>query len=360
MKNFFLLLFVIVLPVSALQGQTTDVVILDKDQRERLFRLSKENQQVRERCDSVLLLAGAALQIAPRPIQRLYYEGLLNNNPQRLDTQTSLEDIDAVVSLIYASYISNKPSYANKAVNFVLAWAKKYIPTGNPINENKFVPLFWAYYLFYDRFSIDERKLVEQWMRDIVSAEQAREYTPNNNWQTKRLRMIGMIGCVLGDEQMKQFAIAGFKEYINTACFADGTSNDLKQRDALSYHIGGIKPMLTIVINLKPFDSAFDLYDYVGSNGSSIKKSLEYIVPYATGEKVRKEWVNTTVQIDKDRAAAGLADYQPGKLFDPREAIEAFEWGCYFDRKWYALLSANGNYTSTWVGLLNSPLIRGE
>jgi len=56
-----------------------------------------------------------------------------------------------------------------------------------------------------------------------------------------------------------------------------------------------------------------------------------------------------------------LAEYQPGMLFDPKEALPLFEWACYYNTEWYTLFGEKDltdNYTKTWVGLLNSPVIR--
>jgi hypothetical protein len=306
-------------------------------------------------------LANQHLQDKPRPLKQLFYEGLLDTNPIRIDTRKSLEDIDKMVTLIYASYGSLQTSYPLKAKGIVIAWANTYQPNGNTINENKLVPLFWGYYLFKDQFSGKEKKTVEDWMIRIAKGQMARPHTPNNNWEAKRHKIIGTVSCILGNEEMKDFSIKGFKEYINTAYYADGTSNDLKERDALHYHISGLLPTIAFFVNCAPFDPAFELYNYTSPGGSSIKKSVEFTLPYVRGEMKRREWINSKVALDKKRAAAGLAEYQPGMLFDPQDAIPMFEWACHYNREWYILLGqgeAENNYTSTWIGLLNSPLIR--
>jgi hypothetical protein len=339
-------------------GQTTTVVILNEYEQERFQQLVEKEAMVKKLNDSIQHLAEKALHHAPRPLETIYYEGLLDNNPKRIDTRKSLEDADAVVNLIYGSYSNNKPALRKKAAEFTRAWASIYKPTGNPINENKFTAFFWAYYLFQNDFDGPDQQLVENWMREIATLEMNRKETPNNNWQAKRLKIIGLIGCIIGDTTFQRFALDGFKEYINSAYYADGTSEDLAKRDALSYHIGGIKPCLSVFINFRKFDPAFDLYEYVGVDGGSICKSVEYMIPYASGKKQHAEWVNTTVQLDRDRAAAGLEHYQPGKLFDPLESRPLLEWACYYNPNWYDILDSEGRYTTTWVGLLNSPAVR--
>ena len=360
MKNIHTLILILVtgilLPMVG-YAQTTHVVLLDSSEISTLRRAMSDDDRVRWLYDSVALLADKQITDPPRPLKKLYYEGLLPTHPNRIDTRKSLEDMDKVINFIYASYGSDDTIYAHQTKQFVLAWANAYQPEGNPINENKFMALFWGYYLFQSYFSDREQEQVVHWMMDIAEQEMNREGTPNNNWQAKRYKIIGIVGCITHNDSLKAFALRGFKEYINTAYFADGTSNDLVQRDALSYHLGGLKPLVSAFINLVAFDSAFNLYDYVSPTGASINKSVEYVVPYARGELTRKEWVNTTVALDKERAAAGLAEYQPGKLFDPEEAVSLFEWAGYYHPGWFDIVGPQG-FTARWVGLLNSPLVR--
>lgn len=338
-------------------AQTTSVVILDSGEIANLRRVISQDDRAKFLYDSVASLARLHSQDVPRPLKRLHYEGLLETNPDRIDTRKSLEDMDKVINFIYASYGSNDPIFAHQTKRFVLAWADTYQPDGNPINENKFVALYWGYYLFQDHFSDRDKGKVKDWMMAIAKQEMRREHTPNNNWEAKRLKIIGIIGSVTDNDRLKTFAQQGFRKYISTAYFPDGSSADLKQRDALHYHVSGLDPLLSAAINLSKFDTLFNLYDYPAPSGASIKKSVEYVVPYARGELKRKEWINTTVALDKERAAAGLAEYQPGKLFDPEEAVPMFEWASYYQPAWYDIVGRRG-FTSTWVGLLNSPLVR--
>jgi len=360
LKCLFASLLAIVFSLS-LQAQETETVILNQTETHRLQELIATNQFVSQLYDSISHLAIEYLDDDPRPLKELFYEGMLDTNPQRIDTEQSLKDLDKINTLIYACYGTSGHAFALKAKEYVLAWAAHYLPTGNTINENKFVPLFWAYYLFQDHFSETESERVKTWMEAIAHKQMSRKRTPNNNWEAKRLKIIGTIGCILKHDSLKNYSINGFKTYIQTAYYADGTSNDLKKRDALQYHNSGLKPTLSTFINCSTFDAAFELFDYVSPSGSSIRKSVAYSLPYATGEKTREEWRNTQVELDKRRAAAGIAKYQPGKLFDPKDALPLFAWAGYFEPDWYDVWGQEAlidNYTASWIGMLNSPLIR--
>lgn len=242
--------------------------------------------------------------------------------------------MDKVVNLLYAYYGAGKSDYALKATAFISAWAGTYESDGNPINENKLVPVFWSYHIFRDYFSGQENKKVVDWMIRIAQGQKGRLTTPNNNWEAKRLKIIGAVGCILSDQELKDYAVNGLKKYIHSAYFPDGTSNDLKDRDALHYHVSGLKPTIGVFINGSQFDPDFDLYHYVAPNGASIKKSVEFVLPFALGEKTREEWTHSKVELDKKRAEAGLAKYQPGMLFNPENAIPLFEWAGYYQPEW--------------------------
>lgn len=342
-------------------AQTTDIAVLKDAERNRLADVIANNPHARALYDSIAALALASLHDKPMPVKNINYEGLLENDPARVSTQQSLVDMDKITSLIYAFYGNGDIRYARKAKEISLAWCTTYQPDGNPINENKLTAIFWAYHIFNNEFSVPEKGDMERWMRTIAQKEMDRTGTPVNNWEAKRQKITATIGCILDDATMRTTAVEGFKKYIHNAYYPDGTSNDLKKRDALHYHLSGLKPCIAAFINCKSFDPRFDLYDYESPNGSSVKKSVAYAVPYAAGKETRKEWVNSQVTLDKERAAAGLPEYQPGKLFNPNDAIPTFEWACYYNPDWYALLgsgSAKENQTATWVGLLNSPLVR--
>jgi len=343
-------------------SQNTSILHLDAQEQKRLQQLYDSNPEVQHLCDSVNRQAITCLDSTPKPLSIIYYEGRLETDTARIRTRKSLLDMDEVSTMFYASYSKPNPAYGAKIKEYVLAWATTFKPTGNTINENKFVPLLWGYYLFKSAFTTDEQKLVDDWMVQLAEEQLARTSTPNNNWQAKRLRLIGLIGGIIQNTSYIDYALDGLKEYIRTAYYPDGTSNDLKKRDALHYHVGGLRVLLTIFLNLSHFDQRFDLFEYEAPNGTSIKNCIRYTLPYATGEKVHEEWVNSKVQLDKERAAAGIAEYQPGIIFDKQAADPLFEFAVYYNPDWYKVLDEKmeAPYTATWIGLLNSPWVRKQ
>ena len=210
-------------------------------------------------------------------------------------------------------------------------------------------------------FSRAEQQRVDAWLTGIAEAELAYPRIPENNWKAKHIKLIGTIGMILDKPSYVEYARESFKKYIDKALYADGTSRDLHQRDALSYHVSGLDPLLVYALatkQLKGKNDAFNPFTYQSPQGGSIKKSVDYVVPYAKGEKVHAEWVNTKVELDRQRAQAGLEHYQPGMAYDPKGSTDLFTLATYFDPAYREILGLLGTETHqnypTWLSVLVS------
>lgn len=56
-------------------------------------------------------------------------------------------------------------------------------------------------------------------MLEIAKKEMNREQTPNNNWEAKRLKIIGTIGFILDNNELKDHSVKGFRKYIESTLF---------------------------------------------------------------------------------------------------------------------------------------------
>jgi hypothetical protein len=228
-------------------------------------------------------------------------------------------------------------------------------------------PIFLAYEIGRAFYSPDEKAQVEAWIRQIAQKEidtngwRDRKDSARHldNWDAKQFKIVGVAGWVLSEPKFINYAQQGFKNYIALGLFPDGTSDDLKKRDALSYHVSGLKPLLVMALwaeNHAPGEGAA-LVNYVAPSGASLRKSIEYVVPFAEGTKVHEEWKNTTVELDRQRAAAGIAYYKPGKHYDPLASLELFELASIFDPKFASVaaqLRRKKGEETNWLSLVAS------
>lgn len=148
------------------------------------------------------------------------------------------------------------------------------------------------------------------------------------NRYTKHVRLAMICGMILERPELTALGETGVKRFVSESLYADGSSLDLKRRDTLTYHSSALRPPLQIAMLS---GNSSELYTWENEAGGSLKKSVDYVVPFAMGEKTGEEWTHSKVALDHQRAAAGLAEYQPGKLYDPQQASELMELAAFFD-----------------------------
>lgn len=272
----------------------------------------------------------------PVPLDKVHYEGLLNTHPDRIKTVIHLKDMDKLAIFYWHHAVFLDKASLDKMKAFSLAWVNTYITDGNPINDNKFMPIIYSYFYLKPHLSLSEDEKYVEWMTQMAKREIQREKVPLNNWETKRINLVGTIALLTGNAGHYEWALNQFRYYIDNALYSDGTSSDIKQRDALSYHVSAMKPLLQFLITVEIFDKdkSNNLLAVEGENGGSLKKSLDYILPYATGHQVYYQWKNSKVKLDHERAKAGIAKYQPGTPYKAEDAHEAMALAAYFDEKY--------------------------
>lgn len=356
-------------PASAARGaaevgevEIRSVLPLSAAQRERLARLAKQDPAARallaarREAARPLLAPGAA---RPRPLAVIHYEGLVNTDPRRIEAVKHLKDMDDAALLLEVWQATGDPEAARRCREYVRAWSAAYQPTGNDVNENKLLPLFTAYEAMRGDFPAAERQRIDAWVADIAAEQMEGGKDPRSrrtNRHTKRLGIVATIGLALGKQEWLDYAWDGAREFVGGQLYADGTSFDLEHRDTLTYHCSALRPLVSLAILASR--NGQNLYAWRAPSGSSLQRSVEYVVPFADGKKQRREWVNSKVDLDRRRAAAGIGHYQPGSLFQPKYAKPLLEEASFFDAGLLPLVARlegrpdRGRYP-TWRTILN-------
>lgn len=275
--------------------------------------------------------AKGLLESEPDPLEVIHYEGLVNTDPRRIATVAKLREMDDVALLVRYWQLTGSEEAAAALERYIAAWAETYVPTGNDVNENKFYPLFVAYAGLRDAFTEGEREQVDAWVEEMAErhVNAVREEEGLTNRYTKHLRLTAVFARILDRPKWMEAVEAGIRRFVSESLYADGTSRDLKRRDTLTYHGSALKPILELA--MAAGEEGERLYRWEGAQGGSLKKSVDYVAPYALGEKTREEWVNSKIDLDRRRAEAGLEKYRRGRLFDPQDALELMEDASYFD-----------------------------
>lgn len=330
---------------------------LDSAALVRLRRIIQEDSSARALADEVEAKARPLLDATPHPLQIIHYEGLVNTDPRRIATVKKLGEMGDIARLVRYWQISGDTAAEQTLKGFLLPWATTYKPTGNDVNENKFYPMLVAYFYFREDLPQAQRDTIDAWLEKMGTLHEkaVRTSTHFTNRYSKHLRLLTIMGRILDRPEWVAAAYKGIKRFVSNSLRADGTSYDLEQRDALSYHKSSLRPVIELA--MLAGEEGRELYSWTSPNGGSIKKSVHYMVPYAMGEKQHREWVNSKIDLDKKRAAAGLDYYKPGRLFEPRSALRLMSAASYFDKE---LLSVVRHLTGddrgrfpTWRVLVN-------
>ncbi|MEM6855143.1 MAG: alginate lyase family protein, partial [Planctomycetota bacterium] len=308
-------------------------VLLDGAQLDRLAALIATDPEAKAIADRVVAEAQPALARGPEPLAVIHYEGLVNTDPRRVETVASLNQMGDIARLLRAWQVSQDAKIADHLRALILAWTQAYEITGNDVNENKFSPLLMAYASLRESFASEDRAQVDGWVQELGSLHAARVAAVGgvSNRYGKHLRITALCAAVLDHPAWRDAAVDGARRMIAHGLRPDGSSHDLEERDSLGYHGSAVRSLIAMSLLIPRADDEPTLYDWVAPSGASIRKSVDFVLPYASGEKTREEWRNTKVELDRQRAAAGIAEYQPGRRYEPRQALPLMEAASLYD-----------------------------
>ncbi|MEI6236623.1 MAG: alginate lyase family protein [Planctomycetota bacterium] len=357
MKRVAILIYLF---LASLASASEYSISLTTHQRTKLVELIKSDKDAQARFETLKHVADKALDDTPNPIKTIQSEGKLKTDPAKIKTSESMADMGKVNALAYAFAVTADARYGDKAREFVLAWAHKNVPNGDPIDDTSLDHLFVAYDLTRAHYSADDKKSVETWIRHVADTEishlKKSSGTAKNNWHSHRLKIIGLAGYAIADAKLIDYAIDGFKKQIEGNLKPDGSSLDFHERDALHYHCYDLEPLLVLAIAAAENGTA--LYPFRAASGSSLDKSVKFLVPYCTGAKTHPEFVHSNVAFDKKRAESGDEHYKAGRLFSPKSGGHTLELAAFFDSSYMPIYcqatGATASKFPSWQFVLNA------
>jgi hypothetical protein len=302
-------------------------------------------------------VANQALDETPNPIDTIRTEGLLAGNPKKTATQAALKDMNKVYALALAYRVQGDNKYLKKATQYLLAWANANHPNGDPIDDTNLDRCIEAFDMVKHKLSEDDYRTIAGWLQLTAQAElKGRHYRPErpgfyNNWHSHRLKIVGEIAFATGDTALQGYTIRELKTQLEKNLKPDGSSVDFALRDALHYHVYDLEPLLKLIIVLQRA-TGVDYYAYSTPSGASIKRSVDWLLPYLDGQKTHPEFVNSTVDFDRKRAQNNEAAYKAGSLFEPRNGIQTLYLAAWFDPSLLPLaqqLGTKEGQTASWL-----------
>lgn len=323
-----------------------------------LRHLVDSNTQAAAQFSQLRKLADRSLCEHPNPIPRIISAGYIKSAPEKIQTVASLMDMVKIEALAWSWVVTEDERYSSKAREFIKSWAKVNQPDGNPINETKFEPLIEAYDLIRLTYSKDDRDFIDSWLHNKATVLWFTPKGKKENWQSHRLKIVGLIAMTIGDTDLWRVVQEEFKDHIQNNFDDNGESQDFKRRDALHYHLYSVLPLLTLACVAQ--SEGLSLFAYRADSGASLKLAVEFILPYALGNKRHYEFINSQVKYDRARANAGEMEFQPHQ-WNPKRAINVFaEAGCmdFSYNNMAAILAGQPNKQFiNWRTVLNSALV---
>ena len=307
-----------------------DAITLYEEEIPALRTLISNDARAQGQFNKLLELADATLPHAPSPIRTVISEGRLKADPDKVRTQKAMKDMQKAEALAWAAIILNDHRYASQAKRYIVAWAENNLSDGNPINETRFEPLVRAYDLMRKRLSKIEQRMIEDWLRAKAHALMNNQRGQTGNWQSHRIKMIGLIAAAIDDPVLWETSQSLFRQHMGRSFDSSGMSADFARRDALHYHLYAVHPLLTFACISTRLN--MPVLAYMAPNGASLAGAVDFIIPYAVGQKTHIEFANSKNRFDRTRAEAGESEFSIHP-WDPKQSIPIFaEAGCISDK----------------------------
>jgi hypothetical protein len=300
--------------------------------------------------------ARAALSRPPGAIPRLHTEGTLPGKGIREISQAAMRDQPIALDLAIAWRLTGDRAFLDQAGRYLDDWARIYQPSFNPIDETGFDRLAMAYDLTRADLPAEMRARIDAFWRHMASgyldAIDAGARPATNNWQSHRVKLAAMAAFETGDPALIDRARAAYRRQVAANLRPDGSTLDYAERDALHYVTYDLDPLMMAALAARAHGE--DWYDFRSADGASLPHALAWLAPFARGTASHIEFVHSKVQFDRDRAAAGEADYAP-HAWPPEAARDTFALAALLDPQFadlaHTLAAASDRHVTAWIAL---------
>jgi hypothetical protein len=277
----------------------------------------------------------------PRAIVRIHTEGTLPHKGIWDQSVEAKKDFPLIRNLALLWRAKQDQTALAKLVPLLDAWASVYQPSFNPIDETDFDSIIDAFVLTQADLPVVTRDKVASLLRRFATGylDQMQHYAKpgkniwTNNWQSHRIKLATMSAAALADPRLMEAARWQFLKQLNQNLHANGVSIDFEERDALHYVVYNLEPLVRTAMAASSMDQ--DWLNLRAENGVTLATALNWLVPYASGEKTHQEYVNTTVKFDLQRRDAGLPGFSG--QWEPKTSGQLFWLASSLDTRYRSL-----------------------
>jgi hypothetical protein len=296
---------------------------------------------------ALLRAATAPLERNPDPLSVVHTEGTLPAVPSYQRAVQSKKDWVSISVLANAYAMTREPRFLDGYARYLAAWLDMYKISGNPIDETALGDWLLAYRSAGAALAPDLAQRMRRFACDLAARytrpQSASRKTSTNNWQSHRVKLAVMGAHVCGKPALIAEAEAAFARQIQDNLLPSGESVDFAERDAIHYVVYSVEPLLEAALFARA--QGRSLLTITGREGQSIGRTLDWVAPYARGDKTHEEFVHSQVSFDAQRAIAGMAGF--AGPFLPKYAQWAYWLAAQLDTKWLELSEKLGNPSIT-------------
>ena len=268
-----------------------------------------------QRARAMVRDADAALALTPHPLAQLHTEGTLPHQGIRDQSIEAERDFPMAFGPLFVAFDLTRGD----------------LP---PKTESRTVDLFRKMSITY----LD-------WL------DQNNPKDPSNNWSSHRVKLAVLGAYESGDSSLIARAARAYTRQVQRNIHPDGSVMDFTMRDALHYVVYDLEPLSTAALAARAHGQ--DWFHTAVTGSPSVERAIDWLVPYATGEKTHQEFVHSTVKFDAARDQAGEVGYSG--QWDPKTSVNLLSLATALDPKYAPTLdkveAGTGSRTPAWIAL---------
>ena len=304
----------------------------------------------------VVARARAALSRAPAPLPRIHTEGTLPGHGIRDESIAAKRDHPVALDFALAWRLTGERAFLTQAERYLTAWADVYQPSFNPIDETGFDALLLAYDLTETSLPAATTAKLDRFWKGMaegyLDAMDGRPKNAHTNWQSHRIKLATLSAFQTGDARLIARARDAYRRHIAANLHPDGSTFDFEERDALHYVTYNLDPLMMAVLAARAHRQ--DWFNWKAPSGASLPRSLDWLASYARGDRTHIEFQNSRIAFDRERAAAGQANFAP-HAWDPANALNTYALASRLDRRFIGLrdqlIDRSGKAPPAWMML---------
>ncbi|HTD04010.1 alginate lyase family protein [Undibacterium sp.] len=289
----------------------------------------------------------------PRAVSRLHTEGTLPHQGIWDQSIEAKKDLPLMRELALVWRSKHDKSALERLTPLLDAWAGVYQPSYNPIDETDFDALIDAYAIAQADLPAATRDKVAALLHGFGAGyidQMQRTVKPGksswiNNWQSHRIKLATLAAVALGDARLFDAARTQFRRQLNQNLRPNGVSIDFEERDALHYTVYDLEPLVRAAMAARTRGE--DWLNLPADNGATLAAGLNWLLPYALGEKTHEEYVHTTVKFDLQRRDAGVPGFTG--QWEPRSSGQLYWLASTLDARYLPVAQGLIN-EAPWIG----------